>query len=199
MNTPDQAPCIELRYDKLPERLQRWQRGHLALPEGTLYVPFDDAVWIWVILGLPLAALFIFSGVAMGRSIMADMTQTLPWLGLAFSLSLALFGGWIIYKLFRRWRRQHEQRLGLKRYGILVGEHDVVIFDERATWFRREQLERAMWAIVRGEKSSYRVLHLDISVEPTRYVRHTIPVARLQSAGLLELERLLHIEQAAQA
>lgn len=135
----------------------------------------------------------------MGQSILEDMTQALPWLGLAVSLSLALFGGWIISKLFRLWRRQQEQRLGLKRYGILVGEHDVVIFDERATWFRREQLERAMWAIVRGEKSSYRVLHLDISVEPTRYVRHTILVARLQREGLLELERLLHIDQAAQA
>lgn len=46
MNTPHQAPCIELRADKLPERLQRWQLGQLALPEGTLYVPFDDALWI---------------------------------------------------------------------------------------------------------------------------------------------------------
>lgn len=189
-----QAPCFEIPLSKLPEHLQRWQRADIALPDGTIYVPFEEVVWLWIILGAPLALLFIVAGAMIGLSIIEDMTQSLPWLGLAFSLGLAGCGVWILYKLMRAWRRQHEQRSGIKRYGVIIGEQEVVIFDERVTWFLLEQLDRARLVRIRAEKSSYLELQLDISLDETRYVRHTLFYAKLSTHTKHLLERALKVE-----
>lgn len=194
MSTSAQAPCFNIPLHKLPEHLQRWQRADIELPDDTIYVPFEEFVWLWSILGIPLALLFIFAGAMIGLSIIEDMTQSLPWLGLAFSLGLAGCGAWLLYRIMRVWRRQHEQRSGIKRYGVIIGEQDVVIFDERVTWFLLEQLDRARIVRIRAEKSSYLELQLDIALDSTRYVRHTLLDARLSTDNKQRLERALKVE-----